>query len=524
MAFPLSLGWHPDPTLGSLADTAAVFCIAALLALSPAPAVLDTRRLWLGSGGLLGLLLLRTLLQPVLGDSVYAGFWFGPFAVLATAFLVCSYWQQQAGDWLRVVAAAVLLAALINAMLGFLQYWRVAAILDLLGPYLAYWDRTDAVAHGNVAQRNVLASLCLLGVAASVYLFPRRPAPVIVIEGFLAYAVALTASRTPLVILFAVLLVALLRERRWRALANPFVRWFVVPVLIAQILAPVVNRFVFLMLDMAPVEFSLDRLSGQGLGIRPIFYQLAAQIGVQAWAWGLGWKSLPVAMVEQGYRQQLWGMDELPTHAHNIFLQLWVENGLLLALLASLYPVWLLLRNRFSGPKEDYARLSLVVLIAHSWLEYPLWQPSLLFLFVALMCTLEFKEPASKESASWTRLLLRLVTIALALGAAVTALQFVAVASSWKSIPDGRVEVATARLTQLTMNPVIEPYADWLVLNMNTDTPEQRVARLERLVRWLPSAMMLGLLADAYRSVGRSTDAQRIETLRLVVFGVRASQ
>ena len=89
LAVPLSLGWHPAPTLGSLAEAAAVFCVAALLAVLPAPGALDLRRLALGSGGLLGLMLLRGLMQALFGDWAYAGFWFGPLAVLATALLVC---------------------------------------------------------------------------------------------------------------------------------------------------------------------------------------------------------------------------------------------------------------------------------------------------------------------------------------------------------------------------------------------------------------------------------------------------
>ncbi len=525
---PLSLGWHPVPTLGSLAEAVAVFCVAALLALSSPPATLDLRRLCLGTGGLLGLLLLRALAQAWWGDGAYAGFWFGPLAVLATAFLVCVYWQQRSAEWLRVVALAVLLAALINAVLGFLQYWRIAAVLDFLGPYLAYWDRADNVAHGNVAQRNVLASLCLLGIAASVYLFPQRSAGAIVLEGLLAYVVALSASRTPLLIAVALLLLILLRDRHWRALAQPLVRWCVVPVLLAQLLTPLVNQSLFFLLDLTPVQSSIERLSAHGLGTRPIYYSLAAEIGWQAGAWGLGWKSLPGAMLEQGYRQQLWGMNELPTHAHNIFLHLWVENGLLLALLASLYPIWLLFKKGASGPREDYARLSLVVLIVHSWLEFPLWQPALLFLFVALMCTLESpgRVPAqtTRPPALLARLSLRSLAIVLALGAALTAWQFVAVATSWQQRLAGRPLAAASGLALLSMNPVIEPYADWLALNLNTDTPAQRVVRLERLAQWLPDAMVLGLLADAYRLVGRNSDAELIERQRLIVFGVRPGQ
>ena len=144
------------------------------------------------------------------------------------------------------------------------------------------------------------------------------------------------------------------------------------------------------------------------------------------------------------------------------------------------------------------------------------------------MCTLEYKDQvkgqASPLSAFVNRFLWRPLAIALTLGAALTVLQFGAVAAIWKQLPYGQAEVAATGLTSLRLNPVIEPYADWLALNMNIDTPAQRVIRLERLVQWLPDAMMLGLLAEAYRGAGRVPDAQRIDSQRLVVFGVEPGQ
>ena len=524
LALPLSLGWHPVPTMGSLAEAVAVFCTAVLLASTPMSNPIDQRRLWLGTGGVLGLLLFRCLMQPVVDDSAYTGFWLGPFVVLVTGFIVCCYATQSSMQELRVVAAAVLLAALINASIGFLQYWRVTGILDHWVPYLAYWDRADTVAHGNVAQRNILASLCLLGIAASIYLFPKRSAPAWMLEGFLAYVVVLTASRTPLLILLAVMLLALWRDRRWFGFGNPFVRWFVVPVVVAQVLAPTVNHLLLLQFDLTLAQSPVDRLSAQGLGARPLYYLLAAEIGMQNWAWGGGWKSLSTAMVEQGYRQQLWGFDELPMHAHNILLHLWAENGLLIALLASIYPVFLVLRKGCSEPKGDFARLSLVVLIVHSWLEYPLWQPTLLFLSLVLMCTLEHRDPKLKPSLLIPQLLIRGMAVVVALGAAVTAVQFVIVAQSWNRLQERQLAGVVAPLSLLSLNPVIEPYADWLAVSMNTDSPAQRVLRLERLARWLPDAMVLGLLAEAYRAAGRTLDAQRIDARRLVVFGVQPGQ
>ena len=520
LTLPLSLGWHPTPTLGSLAEASSVLCFASLLALAPAPSALAMRRLLMGSGGILFLLLLRGLLQPALSTPAYAGFWVGPSVVLTAALLVSIYMQGDDEHWLRIIAAAVLVTALINALVGFMQFWRLSAFFDMLGPLLVYWDRTDNIAHGNVAQRNILASICLLGITASFYLTPKRSARTIVIEGFLAYVVALTASRTPIAILLMFVLLVLFRERRWDALGRPATRWFLATVVIALVLAPPLNALLFKLFGLIPMESSVERLSAAGLGTRPIYYQLAAEIGMQSWAWGLGWKSLPAAMVAQGYSKQVWGFDELPTNAHNILLQLWVENGLFISLLVSFYPIWLLLRKGMQNPKEDFARLSLVVLIVHSWLEFPLWHPALLLLFVALMCVLESGDQATRLLGMAPRAVLRGMLAFLAALALVTAWQFVAVAHRWEHLSKGRMDLAATGIEQLRMNPVIEPYADWLELNLGRDTPAQRAARLERLAAWLPDSMMLGLLADAYRRLGRTADARQIEQQRQVVFGV----
>lgn len=520
LATPLSLGWHPTPTLGSLAEAVSILCVAALLAIVPAPSKLDMRRLLMGTGGILLILLLTSLIRPVFFEPAYAGFWVGPCVVLAAAFLVSIYMQRDHENWFRIIATAVLVVALINALVGFMQFWRFSVLFDIIGPRLAYWDRMDNVAHGNVAQRNILATLCLLGIAASFYITPKRSARPIVIEGFLAYVMALTASRTPIAILLMIVLLVLFRERHWNALGKPPIRWFLATVAIASVLAPPFNTLLFKLLGLIPMESSVERLSAAGLGTRPIYYQLAAEIGMQSWPWGLGWKSLAANMVTQGYAKQLWGFDELPTNAHNILLQLWVENGIFIALLVSFYPIWLLLRKGMQNPKGDFARLSLVVLIVHSWLEFPLWHPALLLLFVALMCMLESGYQATWLLGVVLRAMLRGMLTLIAVFSLVTAWQFITVALSWEYINQGRTDLASAGLAKLRINPVVEPYADWLELNLNRDSPMQRVARLERLAAWIPDSMMLGLLADAYRRAGRTSEALQLERQRLVVFGV----
>lgn len=522
LALPVLWAWHPVPTLGTLAETVAVLSVASVLAWMSVPTDLDWRRFWLGCGGVLGLLLLRCLLQPWLNAPAYSGFWLGPLAVLACAMVLCVQAQRDPRQWLDVVALAVVVAALVNALIGFLQYWRLAALIDLLEPYLVYWDRGDNVAHGNVAQRNVLASLCLLGIGASIFLWPRRSWAALMLEGFLAYAVVLTASRTPLVIVLAALVLLLLRAGLKGALISPWLLRFVVPVLLTQILVPLLHQGVFALLGLAQPQSSLERLSAQGLGMRLIYYRLALDVAVQAGAWGLGWKSFPSAMVEQGYQLQLWGVDELPSHAHNLLLHLWVETGPVPALLVSFYPLWLLVRPGHDGESSAYARLSILVLLVHSWLEFPLWQPAFLFLLVAMVCVLERTASTRERPGRWAaRTVPRVLATGLALASVWTCALLVSIARDWEQLTAGRLVVQPGHVASLASNPVIEPYADWLALNARPESTQQRVNRLERLAQWLPDSMMLGLLAQAYRAAGQDDAAAQIALRRIIVFGVK---
>ena len=529
LGLPLLLGWHPVPTLGSIAEVGAVFATAVVLVMAPLYVRLNWRAFLLGTGGVLLLLFLRAMLSPAIGQDVYTGLWVGPLVVIGVGLIICCAWPQTGDGWLRVVAASVLLAALVNALVGFFQYWRITALFEALGPYVVYWDRDDAVAHGNVAQRNILASLCLLGLAASIYLNPRQRLAIRLMELFLVYAMALTASRTPLLIVGVVAAVTIYRQRGWALLQAPLVTRFVVPVLLLQFLGPLFNDLVSLWLQRPPVESAASRLGSVGLGIRVIFYQLASEIGIQWWAWGGGWKSLPQAMVEHGFAHAVWGKDELPTHAHNLLLHLWAENGLPLALLASLYPLWLMARRGAETVHANYARLSIAVLWAHAMVEFPLWQPALFFLFVGLCRALELahQAPANDPDRAGYRhlgLIFRSVAMLTALGSALTVWQLVVVAQLWTHIVERRIQVQISQVTMLRKNPVVEPYADWLELNLNTDTPARRVARLERLAHWIPDSMMLGLLADAYRRTGQQDQAHAIERRRAVVFGIGPDQ
>lgn len=521
LALPLSLGWHPVPTLGTIAEALAVAVVACAVASLGLQHKVDLRTVVPGSCGVLALLVLTCLLQPLRQDAGYAAFWVGPVVVLATALGLALVWRPHRLDLVGIVAWAVLLAASVNAVVGFAQYWRFESLLDPLTPSLVYWDRNDPVAHGNVAQRNILSTLCLLGVAASIYLREGRATGWIAWEMFLIYVATITASRTALLIVGALGL-GLLVGGIGKALRSPTMRWIVAPALALQWLAPPANAAIASLsgIDL-PVD-AMSRVGAEGIGIRSTYFRLAWEIGLQHPILGVGWRGQPAAMVEQGYSYGLWGVDEMPSHAHNLFLQLWAETGPLPALLTTGFLLRLAIRRPPTDAALHWAWVTVVALLAHSAVEFPLWHPAMLFLFVVAVRTMEGNGgtgPPGQGVATRTGWALRAATGAVALGASVTVAQLVLVANQWRDTAADRADVAQQRW--LGWNPVIAPYRDWIALNVPGQlTGNLRIETVERVAAWLPDSHVLAMLRDAYLAAGQTDAARQIQLRRQVVFGV----
>jgi hypothetical protein len=525
LALPLSMGWHPPPTLGTLAEVVAVGCAAFALLVSPLRRFPPARQYFLGIGGLLLLLLARALLQPLFSESAYAAFWLGPAAAFAVAALVSYAWQG--GAWLRVVAAAVLLAAVVNAGIGFLQFWRFHDLLGFFEPYWVFVDRADPIPVGNVAQKNVLASLCLIGIAASVYLdWARRPV-MIGIEVFLAYVAALTSSRTPWLIVAAVVVISVMHLGFTGVVKQTSLRRFVLPVLVALLAAPLLNGWISAMVGLELPADSLDRLEAVGVGLRPLYFSMAFDMTLQhPWS-GIGWKATPLAMLEEGYRRHEWGVDEIPTHVHNLFFQLALENGLLIALAVTGYLAWRAIAPRVRSADADFAWLSFMVLFVHSLVEYPLWHPGFLLLFCIAVRTLEaahtvaYAAPVADAPMLLRRGVLKCASLVVVLAAALTAAQFAALARTWQFVERSVQEPGLrARVQQLSANPLVEPYGNWAEANLAQVPPLYRVRLLERVAAWTPDDGVLRVLQDAYLRNGMWQQAAGIEDRRRVVFGV----
>ena len=271
-------------------------------------------------------------------------------------------------DFARTITLAWLSAAVASSVLALLQYFDAAAPLAPFASVAAAGE-----AYGNLRQRNQFATLTAIGFAALLWLVAtgwpwRRCALPLVL---LAAAGAATASRTGAVEWIALAAFAATSRGSRRT-----------EVAIAAAAGIVVFSL---------AAFSLPTLLYMATGIegRSVFERFAQEAGCSSrrvlWSnvvhliaqrpWtGWGWGELDFAhymTLYPGLR-----FCDILDNAHSLPLHLAVELGLPVAVLACAGLLWALVRIapwREADPTRRLALGVLLVILAHSLLEYPLW-------------------------------------------------------------------------------------------------------------------------------------------------------
>lgn len=310
------------------------------------------------------------------------------------AVLVLLAWCQAEtlDGWARRLAWGLLLAALCSAVIGLLQYFGY-------GASLAPWAHAAEAgqAQGNLRQRNQLASLLNLGSWAALWLLAQRPAgavmslraraAVCLALGLLVAGCAATASRTGGL---QWLLMGGLLLGWWRASGHVVLRWGLLAGLVYGVSAGVLPW----LLQWGPgvstagvfERMALESVSCESRSV--LWANVLTLIAQRPWT-GWGWGELDYAH----YMTLFPGLRfcALLDNAHNLPLQLAVELGLPLALLACggmLVLVWRARPWRETVPARQLAWGVLALIGLHSLLEYPLWygpfQLAVLFAFALL--------------------------------------------------------------------------------------------------------------------------------------------
>jgi Virulence factor membrane-bound polymerase, C-terminal/O-Antigen ligase len=352
----------------------------------------------------LGCLLACVVLTLLRGVAVYPELLLAPVMAIGAGLLLVgaldrlhAAGQQALGD--RVFCGTVLAGALLTAWTVLVQ----ARLLSDLGGWVIV-PPVGTVPFSNFYQRNLGALLMSLGVVAlwggsaavpSVGVRCAQMAGTLV----LALALALTQSRAGVVLpLLGVLCLGL---GRWRNVVLPLlsvaacqgvVLWMLQQGLVAGALAD--------------AHSGVQRLAeGEGLSMR---LQIMLH-GLRQWSdypvWGGGWGSHPGWLY---LHAENLSWPRYSTHTHQLVSQLLGETGLLgflpVAAASAMMAVRLLRKRPWKTDSYASAHVAVVVVIlAHSMVEYPLWNTYFLIPFLWSLVRLTGAVSTATSAVEWAQ-------------------------------------------------------------------------------------------------------------------------
>lgn len=287
------------------------------------------------------------------------------FAVLAGARFVRPR-ADTSDSIVRLVPmwGSLVLAALISVGIAIHQ-WLDLQFLGLFILELKPGDRPYA----NLSQPNQLATLLMLGLAGTAFLFESRvlrESIAMVSALLLAFGVGMTQSRTPLVALALTWTAYLLMRRRAALRTTPAALLLVTAAFALTVWAwPALNNL--LLLPGAP---SLAERMGQNLRLT-LWQSLAAALARSPWV-GYGWNQIPLA-------QQTTALEFPPTRfyfdsSHNLIFDVALWSGLPIALaVAGGLFLWFVRRaTACRDPLSWWLLLAIALVFCHAMVEYPL--------------------------------------------------------------------------------------------------------------------------------------------------------
>lgn len=379
VALPLLLAYNvpPDGAALNLLLACIGWAIAILLTAGRVPLI--WRRGWAAVAGLavFVLLTLAALSSPLFNGQPWSQ-GLGKAALLLLATLVLVYGQMQKGldrqDWVTALMVALLLAGVLNALVGLIQVFVPAWAA---GSWISGTHMLGR-AIGNVRQPNHLASLLLWACVAAVYLAEqgvskwapwRHVLPGLV--SLLLFVLVLSGSRTGLLAVLLLVLWGLLdrslslRTRRLLYLS---------PLIVALSWVLMTAWTEYSGLTLGAQTRVAEGASSPG---RTLILGNALQLLRMNWLTGVGWGEFNFAWMMTPFPVRL----EMQANSHNLPLQLLVELGLpfgLLVLGLLAWAIWQAWRGAVTACDEQ-ARMQrplfmlLLVIGFHSLLEYPLW-------------------------------------------------------------------------------------------------------------------------------------------------------
>lgn len=294
--------------------------------------------------------------------------------LLMAVWAFCVGMVSQSKQFINALLGALVIAALINALIGLYQYfgWSTTHPLSFIKPV----ELGNAL--GQVNQRNLLAFLCVLGLTVIIHTEEwqqkKRLRWALYAAGMLLTAgAAATASRSGALSLIVLSMMVFFTRQH--------VSLFTRRMTLGFALLYVGFGFFLPRLSGAASVFARFADAEGACHSRQILWSNAITMIEDAPWFGHGWGSLLSTFYFTSFKERFCAF---PDHAHNLFLQLSAEMGIPIAVAVAVYCLWLLVSQR-QALKETTARkigYSLFVLsLIYSQTEYPLWNTDFLAVF-----------------------------------------------------------------------------------------------------------------------------------------------
>ncbi|KQU82894.1 polymerase [Variovorax sp. Root318D1] len=381
VAFPFLCPLVAGPSVQAWQLFATWVCVAALLLAIPPGAPARVVWAWLAAG--MAAIVLSSFFSA--SHAAAAASWLPAVVVLGAmgaAACVGAGMARGGPSASAALGVGILVAGLVSAVLGLLQYYGLA---EPLVP----WTTTPALgqAYGNLRQRNQFATLISMALVAALWIHATQPSVrvrrwLVAAALLLLVAAAASTSRTGLLQLLSIVGVSALiawRERRGVAESAPGdVRFSLPPPWLLLAMIPIYFAIAWLLPQLAAgeVEGMMRRLQEGAPGdhTRLILWRNVLTLIAQHPLAGWGWGELSFAHYSTLYDGPRF--PEILDNAHNLPLHLAVELGIPVSVLICGGFAWMVLAAR-PWWERDPARLMawgvLGAIVLHSLLEYPLW-------------------------------------------------------------------------------------------------------------------------------------------------------
>jgi O-antigen ligase len=528
IALPFLCPIAAGPSVNVWQQLASWLCLTALLLLSGAghfkPPLLVVK--WLASSA--GLVTI--FLSPYLG----LAFWLSATAVffaIAIAAWVGAGLAKDLGRTRDTLACGLLWAGIISAVLGLLQYYKLAGIL---------WPWTTepgaGQAFGNLRQRNQFASLISMALIAALWLYQRyRIAPFrrrlfwTGVVSLLLIAAAASTSRTGLLEISMIVGTAAFiawRERRAHRVDAAVAIRLPAPLMLLSWI-PLYFAIAWLLPQLAGsgVESMAQRLSAgapTGHSRLILWSNVLTLISERPWT-GWGWGELSFAHYIHSGLYPGARFVEILDNAHNLPLHLAVELGVPAAVLICGGFLWLVISARPWCERDPFRIMAwglLGVIVLHSLLEYPLWYgPFQLVFGLCLGILWPGAGLSGNEVQYWTRNLLAVSVAVLVAIIGYVACDYIRISQIY--LPRNE------RLLAYQDNTLERAQASWLFANqvsfakltLTTATPVNAAeihALAERTLHFSPEPRVIRKLIESAQLLGLKDEA-RMEAARFAV-------